>query len=335
MRLNPDLPTGMAAAYITELGPAESIRVGELPVPRPGPTDVLVAVDAVAVNPVDAFIRAGGYRTPIPFPFVIGRDLVGTVVHAPDGTGFAAGQQVWCNSLGHDGRQGSFARFAVVPTDRLYPLPAAVDPLDAVGVAHPAGTAYLAWFRHGELRPGDTVYVGGGAGNVGRAAIVLAGYAGVRVIAGARPADHDACTAAGAEVVVDYADPDLADRVREAAPDGVDVYWDTSGRGDLAHAVRSVAVGGRILLTAGRDNHPALPAWELYTRDASLRGFVISRATATDLADAAKLINRLLAEGRLTARIADEWPLSRAAEAHRRIEAGNVAGRLLMRPSRN
>jgi NADPH:quinone reductase-like Zn-dependent oxidoreductase len=202
----------------------------------------------------------------------------------------------------------------------------------AVAVGHPAGTAYLGWFRHGELRPGDTVYVGGGAGNVGRAAIVMAAYAGARVIAGARPADRDACTAAGADTVVDYADPDLAERVRETAPDGVDVYWDTSGRGDLDHAVRSIAVGGRILLTAGRDARPPLSARELYTRDASLRGFVISRAKASDLADAAKLINRLLAAGRLTARIADEWPLTRAADAHRRIEAGEVSGRLIMRP---
>lgn len=330
----------MTAAYVTELGPAESIRVGELPVPIPGPTDVLVAVDAVAVNPVDAFIRAGRYRTPTPFPFVIGRDLVGTVVHAPARAGFAAGDRVWCNSLGHDGRHGSFARFAVVPADRLYPLPAGVDPLDAVGVAHPAGTAYLAWFRHGDLRPGDTVYVGGGAGNVGRAAIAMAGYAGARVIAGARPADHDTCTAAGADVVVDYADPDLVARVREAAPDGVDVYWDTSGRDDLEHAVQSIAVGGRILLTAGgrtngADPDRTLSTWLLYTRDASLRGFVISRAKGADLADAAKLINRLLTDGRLTAQIADDWPLARAAEAHRRIEAGNVAGRLIMRPPRN
>jgi NADPH:quinone reductase-like Zn-dependent oxidoreductase len=158
----------------------------------------LVVVEAVAVNPVDAFIRTGRYRTPIPFPFVVGRDLVGTVFHAPARTGFAAGDRVWCNSLGHDGRQGSFARFAVVPADRLYRLPDGVDPLIAVAVAHPAGTAYLAWFRHGGLRPGDTVYVGGGAGNVGRAAIAMARYAGARVIAGARPADHAACTAAGA-----------------------------------------------------------------------------------------------------------------------------------------
>jgi NADPH:quinone reductase-like Zn-dependent oxidoreductase len=322
----------MIAAYIDELGPAESIRIGPLQEPVPGPTDVLVAVTAVAVNPVDTFIRSGRYRTPIAFPFTIGRDLVGTVVQAPVGTGLTAGEQVWCNSLGHDGRQGSFAQFAVVPAARLYRLPSGVDPLVAVAIAHPAATAYLAWFCHGDLRPGHTVYVGGGAGNVGRAAITMAAYAGARVIAGARPADQAACRAVGADAVVDYSDPDLDIRLRDIAPSGVDLYWDTSGRGDLAHAVQSVRVGGQVLLSAGQVEPLPLSSWQLYTNDISLRGFVISRATITELADAAQLINRLLADGQLTARIADQLPLAQAAEAHRRLEAGEVSGRLVLQP---
>ena len=68
----------MRAAYSTELGPAGAIRVGELPVPNPGPADVLVRVEVVAVDPVDTMVRSGVYRTPTPFPFVVGRDLVGT-----------------------------------------------------------------------------------------------------------------------------------------------------------------------------------------------------------------------------------------------------------------
>lgn len=115
----------MRAAYVTELGAADVIRVGELPVPAGGPTDVLVRVEVVAVNPVDTMVRSGAYPTPTPFPFVIGRDLVGTVAEAsPGAAGFAPGDRVWCNSLGHGGRQGSFAEYAVVPAERLYPLPA-------------------------------------------------------------------------------------------------------------------------------------------------------------------------------------------------------------------
>jgi NADPH:quinone reductase-like Zn-dependent oxidoreductase len=286
----------------------------------------------VAVNPVDTFIRSGRYRTAMTFPFIIGRDLVGTVVQAPTGTGVTVGERVWCNSLGHDGRQGSFAQFAVVPAARLYRLPSGVDPLVAVAIAHPAATAYLAWFCHGDLRPGHTVYVGGGAGNVGRAAITMAAYAGARVIAGARPADAPPCRAAGADAVVDYSDPNLDKRLRDMAPDGVDLYWDTSGRGDLAHAVQGLRLRGRVLLSAGQIEQLPISSWQLYTNDISLRGFVISRATITELADAAQLINRLLANGRLTARIADQMPLAQAADAHRRLEAGKVSGRLLLQP---
>jgi NADPH:quinone reductase-like Zn-dependent oxidoreductase len=93
-----------------------------------------------------------------------------------------------------------------------------------------------------------------------------------------------------------------------------------------------VAIGGRILLTAGLHSPLPVSAWQLYTRDVSLRAFVISRATATDLVDAANMINRLLAGSRLAMRIADEWTLERAAEAHRRVENGDVAGRLVLRP---
>jgi hypothetical protein len=73
----------------------------------------------------------------------------------------------WCNSLRHGGRQGSFAEYAVVPAERLYHLPAGVDPVEAVAVLHPAATAYLALFRHGGLRPSEILYVAGAAGNVG------------------------------------------------------------------------------------------------------------------------------------------------------------------------
>jgi NADPH:quinone reductase-like Zn-dependent oxidoreductase len=158
----------MRAAYLTELGPPEAIRLGDLPVPEVGPTDVLVEVDTVTVNPVDTLVRSGRYPTPTPFPFVVGRDLVGSVAAVGAGvTGFAAGDRVWCNSLGHGGRQGSFAEYAAVPAERLYHLPDRADPVEAVASFHPAATAYLALYRHGRLRPAQTVFVGGGAGNVG------------------------------------------------------------------------------------------------------------------------------------------------------------------------
>ena len=323
----------MKAAYIDHFGPADDIQIGRLPTPEPGPTDVLVEVQTVAVNPVDTYVRSGRFRTPVAFPFVVGRDLVGTVGAVGSTTvPFRPGDRVWCNSLGHAGRQGSFAEQAVVPEDRLYRLPDGVDPRLAVAVAHPAATAYLGLFVHAKVRPGETVLIGGGAGNVGTAATQMAALAGARVIATARPEDDERCSAAGAEVVLDYRDPELADRVLEQAPDGVDLFWDTSGHNDLPLAARVCRPGARALITASTEPETVAPLRELYTKDVSLLGFVISRASVAELAEAARMVNHMLARGLLSTRIDDELPLSDTAEAHRRVESGDLRGRLLLHP---
>jgi NADPH:quinone reductase-like Zn-dependent oxidoreductase len=321
----------MRAAYITQLGPAEEIRFGDLPVPVPGPTDVLVRVEVVAVNPVDVLVRSGGYPTPTPFPFVVGRDLMGTVAEVgPGAVGFAVGDRVWCNSLGHGGRQGSSAEYAVVPAERLYHLPGAADPVEAVALFHPGATAYLALFRRGGLRATETVYVGGAAGNVGTALTGLASIGGARVLAGARAEDAEWCRAAGADEVVDYRDPDLRGRLAALAPAGVDLYVDTSGHLDLPAALDLLADGGRIVLMAGPAQRLTLPAGALYTHDRRIVGFVISRAGTGELAEAAAVLNGRLAAGDLPVRIRAVWPLERTVEAHQAVERG-LRGRTVLR----
>ncbi|WP_330308309.1 MULTISPECIES: NADPH:quinone reductase [unclassified Streptomyces] len=318
----------MRAAYAEQLGPPDVIRYGQLAAPVPGPDEVLVDVRATTVNPVDTFVRSGVFRTPLEFPFVIGRDLVGTV--ASPGGGFAVGDAVWCNSLGHGGRQGAAAEQAVVPVDRLYRLPPGVAPEIAVAVVHPAATAYLALFTHGGLCPGETVLVAGAAGNVGAALVVLAVRAGARVIATAAARDHDYCRSLGAAEIVDYRDLDLTRRLAELAPAGVDVHVDTSGRNDLTSAVALLAHRGRIVLLAGAKDEPVLPVGPLYMKDASVRGFAISHATPSELASAATTINDLLSRGLLHPRAMEPLPLSTAADVHHRMERGELHGKRIV-----
>ncbi len=327
----------MRAAYITELGSADEIRVGELPRPTPGPTDVLVRVEALAVNPVDTFVRSGAYRTPTPFPFVVGRDVVGSVVSAgPGAVGFAPEQRVWSNSLGHGGRQGPFAEYAVVPADRLYHLPDGVDPVAAVSVLHPVATAELALFHHGRLQFGETVYVGGAAGNVGTALVQLAVQGGAHVIASAGAEDLARVRSLGAATVVDYRDPSLPSRLRDAAPGGVDIACDTSGRMEMTTAVDLLALRGRLVLLAGARFSTPLPVRALYTRDASVLGFAISNAAVGELAAAADRINQRLLAGDLHPRVAAVLPLEQTARAHRWVTGEGsdppLRGRLVVRP---
>lgn len=320
---------GMRAAYINEFGPAHSIRVGDLPDPRPGAHDVLVEVEVTTANHVDTFIRSGQVRTPVAFPFVIGRDLVGRVAAVGGAVReFTVGERVWCNSLGHDGRQGAASERAVVPSERLYRLPDGVAPHEAVTLLHPAATAYLGLVTHGGLRQGTTVVVIGAAGNVGSAMVAIAARAGARVVAVAHERDAAYCEGLGAGVVLDRRGDDLGARLARACPEGVALYADAAGINDLETAVDVLAWRGRIVLLAGLRTRPSLPAGPLYVQDRSVVGFAITGAPAAELAQAAHCVNGLLADGALRARgEVRTLPLSAAGEAHRMLEAGELRGR--------
>lgn len=327
----------MRAAHITALGTAEVITVGDLPDPAPGPGEVLVRVHATSVNAVDTFVRSGAYQTPTPFPFVVGRDLVGTVERVGDGvTGFRPGEAVWCNSLGHGGRQGAAAELAVTGADRLYHLPGNLDVTrDAAATVvtlHPAATAHLALFTHGHGRPGQTVLVAGGAGHVGSMAVAMAARAGLRVVTTSSARDLDRCRELGASATLDYRSQTLADELRTAAPDGIDIWLDTAGHNDLALAVDLLATRGRIVAISGMASAPVLPVGRLYTRDGSVVGFAISNATVDELADAAGHVNEMLASGALPALPVREMPLDRSAEAHAAVEAGTGKDRIALVP---
>jgi NADPH:quinone reductase-like Zn-dependent oxidoreductase len=313
----------MRAAFVERLGPPDNIRYGTLPSPSPGPGEVLVDVLATTVNPVDTFVRSGAFRTEVVLPLVLSRDLVGTV--AASAHGFERGEPVWCNSLGHGGRQGAAASQAVVPVERLYRLPSSVDPVTAVALVHPAATAYLALYTHGLLRPGARVLVIGGGGNVGSAVVAMAATAGAAVFTTASAPDLDHCRSLGASSAVDYRDP--------LWPAQVDLIVECAGVNDLPTLVGLLAPRGRIVLLAGAATRPVLPVGPLYLNGCSVAGFVISHATVTELAAASTEVNRLLGAGVLRPREVEELPLSEAAQAHRRMENGELHGRrVVLRP---
>lgn len=112
----------MKAAFIRATGAPDVIEIGDLPITEPGPGDVLVRVAAVALNPIDTYIRSGSIEMPLPLPYIIGCDLAGTVEKVGKGvTRFEVGERVWGSNQGVLGRQGTFAEFATVNEDWLYP----------------------------------------------------------------------------------------------------------------------------------------------------------------------------------------------------------------------
>ena len=326
------IPEVMRAAVVRELGSTSAIHIEQVPVPTPGPTDVLVRVLASEINHVDVFVVTGAYPTPTPFPFVVGRDLVGEIVAAGEGTGsLRVGERVWTNSLGYAGRQGALAEYALVPADRTYQLPAGADPLAAAAVLHTGATAATGLQHRARVGIGDTVLIGGGAGGVGSAAIRIASWAGARVVATARTEDTAWCTSLGAQQVLDYRQADLDERLHDAAPEGVDVFWDTSGHYDLAAATDLLAPRGTLLITAGLAAQAQLPVGSFYTRDLTVRGFAMSGLSADELAAAARTVNQLISADTPVARATEVVELDGVADAFERLRAGSVRARLLVR----
>jgi NADPH2:quinone reductase len=312
----------MKAAYIEKLGPPENIRFGDLPKRAIGASQALVKVAVVAADPIDTHIRRGAYSTRMDFPFILGRDMVGTV-ETVGGTvkRFSPGARVWCNNQGYRGLQGTFAEYLAIDEDLLYSLPAFADEKETVAVLHSATTASIGLLREAKLRKGESLFINGGAGNVGSAALQLAVRLGARVIVTAGSEEDLAwCRSLGAERAVNYKTGDLVKEISEFAPDGIDVYWDTTTRPDFERAVPLLAHRGRIILMAGLDARPVLPAGPFYTKDCSLHGFAISNATNQELQECAKAINESLASGTLKARISRVMPLAESAAAHQLLE---------------
>ena len=246
----------MKAAFITRTGPPEVISVGDLPDPVPGPREALVRVKACAVNPIDTYIRGGTVAMPLGFPFVVGCDLAGEVVAVgAEVDVLKPGTRVWGSNQGVLGRQGTFAELAAVDARWLYPTPAGVSDRDAAAAALVAITARLGLVDTVGVRPGETIFVNGGSGGVGSAVVQIATILGARVIATAGTAERrERVARMGADVVLDYRRDDLVAAVLAAAPNGVDIYWETQREPRFDQAVAVLAEGGRMVIMAGRDS---------------------------------------------------------------------------------
>src|SRR5690349_16500397 len=153
----------MKAAFINRTG--QNLVYGELPDPQAGPSQCLVKVGAVSVNPLDTYLRGGLVPMQLPFPYIVGLDLAGTVLEAgPKVTRFKAGDRVWGSNQGLLGRQGTFAEFCAVDECWLYPIPDGVSDEQAAAVALVGITACLGLLRDARLQKGETIFVNGGSG---------------------------------------------------------------------------------------------------------------------------------------------------------------------------
>jgi NADPH2:quinone reductase len=330
----------LLAAYINQPGPPETIVVGDLPIPGVAGTQALVKVGGVSVNPIDTYVRSGTVKMELPLPFIVGCDVAGRVeAVGPDVRRFKPGDRVWGSNQGLLGRQGTFAEYAAIDECWLYPTPDDVADEQAAAVALVSITAHLGLFRDVKLQPGETLFVNGGSGGVGSMVVQMAKAAGARVMTTAGSDSKIAkARSYGADLAVNYKTENVDEQLREFAPGGVNVWWETQREPDFDRTVSHLARRGRMILMAGRDARPAFPVGPFYVKDCSLFGFAMFNATPDEQRTAAENINRWLSLGKLRCNIDRILPLTDTPLAHKLQEestvhrTGALAGKLVLKP---
>ncbi|GAB1822192.1 medium chain dehydrogenase/reductase family protein [Herbidospora sp. RD11066] len=322
------------------------VRTRDLPEPASG--QVILRMDATGVSFAEQQMRLGKYYDQPPFPFVPGYDVVGTVTATGPGvdpglTGrrFAAVVKV-----------GGWASHLLVEAADLVPVPDEVDAATAETVAVNGVTAWQMLHRTARVRPGGTIVVLGANGGVGSILVQLAHHAGITVIGTASPRHHQTVRDLGA-TPVDYRDPQLYDRIRALAPQGVDAVFDHVGGAGLTESWKLLRRGGTLVnygsaATKDDKGNAALPVLKLFARlllwnylpngrSAHFYNFWAGRRfrtssfrarLSTDLTE----VLRLVAMGAVTPRIAARVPLSEAAEALALAESRTVFGKVVIVP---
>jgi NADPH2:quinone reductase len=331
----------MKAAFYHSPGPPDVLQVGDLPTPRPGPGQVLVRVRAAALNPIDTYIRAGAVSMPRPQPAIPGCDLAGTVeAVGPGAVLFKPGDRVWGSNQGLFDRQGTFAEYACVAEEWLYPTPANLRDEQAAAGALVGITAHIGLFHRAGLKGGETAFVNGGTGGVGSMVVQMAKATGARVITTVgSPEKATLAKELGADVVVNYKTDDLAAAITEATGgQGVQVWYETQREPDFQRTVPLLAARGRMVVMAGRQAQPVFPVGPFYLKGLALFGFAIFNATAGEQRDCAGAMNEWYREGKLRVLIGRTFPLAEAAAAHRLQEentlqkSGTISGKIVVLP---
>lgn len=332
----------MKAAFIRHTGDPSVIEYGDLPEPQLSPTDVLIDVGAVSVNPIDTYIRAGNVSMAAHFPYIIGCDVAGTVrAVGAQVKRFHIGDRVWGSNQGLFGRQGTFAERIAVDERWLYDTPGCLTDAEAAAGALVGLTAYLGLFQHARLKAGEVVFVNGGAGGVGSAVVQLAKAAGAQVIASAgREETMAICSQLGADKVVNYRQSDMDDRIRAFSMPhgGIHLWFETQREPTLDRTVSFMAPRGRIVIMAGRQARPEFPVGPFYVKDLQMLGFAMFNAKPDEQRVAADQLNAWADTGLWKPRVGTTLPLAEAARAHQLQEdntinkVGTLNGKIVLTP---
>lgn len=322
----------MRLVRIHEHGDAAVLSLEQAEVPRPGPGEALLRIEAIGLNFVEIYHRTGLYK--VPLPFTLGSEAAGTVeAVGPDVTVVQPGDRVASLNV-----RGAYAEYALADAQRLVPLPDRVSATQAAAVLLQGVTAHYLAFSTYPLHRGDTCLVHAAAGGVGLLLCQIAKRRGARVI-GTTSTEEKAALAreAGADHVILYTRTNFVDEVKRLMDGkGLQVVYDSVGRTTFAGGLDLLAPRGMMVLF-GQSSGPIAPfdpqvlstKGSLYLTRPSIGAYTATRA---ELLERAGDVLGWVGDGSLTVRIDREFPLAQAAQAQRELEGRRTTGKVLLIP---
>jgi len=319
----------MKAIRVHEFGGPEVMKIEDVPDPSPGPSQVLVRVRAVGVNPVDSYIRSGTYARKPQLPYTPHTDIGGIV----EGTGTAVtrlkkGDRVYAFAVPAGG-----AELAVCEEWQVMPLPAQVTFQQGAALGVPYGTAWRALFIRAHARAGETVLVHGASGGVGTAAVQIARAHGLRVLGTAGTAEGlRLIREQGAHEAFNHRDADYTAAILAAtAGRGVDVVLEMLANVNLDRDLDLLGPRGRVVVIGSRGRVEIDPRKSM-GKDGAILGMTLFNADAAEFREIHAGLVAGLENGTLRPVIGKELPLSDATKAHQAVMEPGAFGKIVLIP---
>jgi len=315
----------MRAAALDRFGGVENIQVKQLPVPEPGPDEVLLRIESAGVGVWDPYEREGEFAkmfgTKPNFPYVLGSDGAGTVAAVgAQVRRFKEGDHAYAQALVNP-KGGFYAEYAVVKADNVSPIPKKLSVEQAGAMPSDALTALRGLEEILQLKKGETLMVFGAGGGIGHLALQLAKRMGARVFAVASGDDGVALAKRlGADAVANGRKDDVEATARAFAPNGLDAALITAGGETTDRALRAMNKNGRVAYPNGVEPEPKAPS------SVKIQSYNIE-PTPQQI----EKLNRLIDSGPFEVHVARAFPLDKAADAHRELDK-HFLGKLALRP---
>jgi NADPH:quinone reductase len=319
----------MKAIVVHEFGGPEVLKVEEVPAPSPGPSQVLMRVKAIGVNPVDVYIRTGTYARKPQLPYIPHTDI-GGVVEAVGAsvTRFSKGDRVYAFAV-----TGGGAELAVAEEWQVQPLPDKATFQQGAALGVPYGTAWRALFIRAHARAGETVLVHGASGGVGTAVVQLARSHGLRVF-GTAGTDEGLklIREQGAHATFNHRDGDYrAAILAETGGRGVDLVLEMLANVNLDHDLELLALRGRVVVIGSRGRIEIDPRRTM-AKDLSILGLTLFNATPEEFREIHAGLVVGLENGTLHPVIGRELPLGDMAKAHQAVMEPGALGKIVLIP---